>query len=227
MPLHTVGFPSAVSERTGRSRWGLTRMDVASLVIAFLYFTLPGVDHRACMQWIITHVFAGSVACCSVFGVFVVHRSLEVLGIAFFSLLYYLHDAPWTPKVVRQRLHMAKLHPQDPWPWASPDASVRELRADLHRRSVLYVTAFAVIVSLLQLVVFALVSQWDWSRGSGFSGLNWQWAWGDPLLTKADPARMPDKSTIIFQCAVSWMCSETLSYWGHRALHDTFLYKCQ
>jgi sterol desaturase/sphingolipid hydroxylase (fatty acid hydroxylase superfamily) len=67
----------------------------------------------------------------------------------------------------------------------------------------------------------SLSRHWNWSKQLG---LQWEWVSGNPELSRADPATIPSKATVAYQCLVSTFVAETGFYFAHRLLHSSRLY---
>jgi sterol desaturase/sphingolipid hydroxylase (fatty acid hydroxylase superfamily) len=217
MPLHTLGLSSVK-----RSYHGFTKDDLLSIIICTLFFTLPGVDHRSLWQWVIDHVFMGSIAAASVFGIFVFHKSTEWGGMIFYTLLYVWESRPALPGA--SRIRDARVDSQKRvWGWSDPDEKLAKKTMDLQKKSLVYIITFHACVTVFQFMLAASLIQLSWDGSTTF-GFRWEWIKGDPELTKADPLTIPEKSTIAYQCLMSTLIAETGFYWFHRLLHETRLY---
>ena len=212
MPLHTLGV------NIPRSWHGITFGDVMSCVTAILFYWQPGVDHQAVMQWIIDHWFFSSVAFCSMFGTFVSHKLLEWGGMGFYALLYLLEGYSFLPG--SKTLKAAKIDPNEPWAWTNPDVRVGEKYKSLQTKSIWYIIKYHVAVSIVQFLIFTTAISYSWSEGR----FNWNWITGHPELSRADPATIPSKATVAYQCLVSTFVAETGFYFAHRLCHETRLY---
>ena len=212
MPLHTLG----VSLPNGR--WGITFGDVMSVVTAVLYFWQPFVDHQAVMQWIIDHAFFGSVAACSILGTFVSHKLFEWGGMAWYAALYWLEGFRSVPGSAA--IAAAKIDPSTAWDWNHPDKKVGSKYSALQLKSIYYILKYHAVVCIVQFFIFTQAIQWTFSKG----WIQWDWIKGHPELSRADPATIPSKATVAYQCLVSTFVAETGFYWAHRLLHETRLY---
>jgi hypothetical protein len=86
MPLHTLGV------KIPNSFYGITFSDVMSLLTCYLFYAQPGLDPKVVMQWIIDNVFFGSLAWCSVLGIYVSHKLVEWGGMGWYTVLYRLES---------------------------------------------------------------------------------------------------------------------------------------
>lgn len=212
MPLHTIGL-----RIPGGGRLGLTWGDYISVVLTILFYWQPGVDHQAVMQWIIDNGFYGSVAACSIAGTFVSHKLLEWGGMGFYALLYKYEGYKNAPGAATIRA--AKIDQDTPWVWDQGQAAA-EKHAALERKSIKYILLYHACVCVVQFLIWTSAIQWTWSKG----GFQWEWIRGHPELSRADPALIPSKGTVAWQCLVSSFVAETGFYFAHRLLHETSLY---
>lgn len=201
MPLHTLG----VSLPNGR--WGITFGDVMSIITAVLYFWQPGIDHQAVMQWVIDHAFLGSVAACSIFGTFVSHKLFEWGGMGFYAALYWLESFRAVPGA--SAIAAGKIDPSAPWDWEHTDKKVGAKYSALQLKSIFYILKYHAVVCIVQFLIFTQAIQWTFSKG----WVQWDWIKGHPELSRADPATIPSKATVAYQCLVSTFVAETGFYW--------------
>jgi len=218
-----------------------------SVCTAILYFWQPGIDHRALMQWIIDHGFFGSIAFCSVFGTFFFHKIVEWVGLMWYSTLYTLEAKNINlPFLSVNTLKKAKLDTQEPWAWDDEDKKVGESYVDLQSRSLWYTLKYHFWVSVVQFLIFTTLITWSWNPAKGAAnaeaassnstdsssspslaaavGLEWSWIPDHPDLTRADPALLPSKAEVAYQCLMATFWAETGFYFFHRLMHETRLY---
>jgi hypothetical protein len=203
MPLHTLGV-----KIPGGGRLGVTTGDWISLVTTVLYFWQPFIDHQAVMQFIIDWGFFGSIAACSMFGTFVSHKLFEWGGMAFYAALYALEGSP-IPGV--SAISSAKIDPSAPWAWSDPDKKVGQKYETLQQKSIWYILKYHACVCIVQFLIFTTAIQYSWSDRS----FHWEWITGHPELKRADPATIPSKATVAYQCLVSTFVAET-GQWSFR-----------
>jgi len=213
MPIHTLGL------KVPGSWYGLTFADLMSCVMAYLFYFMPGVDHRALYQWFLDVPFMGSVACMAIAGTFIFHKIAEWSGLAFWEAVYSVDRSKGSLPGSRAIASM-KIDTEQPWAWDHPDKKVGEKYQELKTKSIKYIVTFHSCVAVFQFFLIYAMSNFKWVDGR----LTWSWLPDHPDYRRADPTRIPSKGTVAFQCLVSTFIAETGFYWAHRLMHETSLY---
>jgi sterol desaturase/sphingolipid hydroxylase (fatty acid hydroxylase superfamily) len=213
--LQTANMPSTaappVAGTPSKARFlGLTFADFMSLVTAYLFYAQPGIDPKVVMQFLIDNCFFGSMAFCSIIGTFASHKLFEWGGMAYYTFLYRFEN--YLPSFVAG----SRVHPVKPWPWNDENAEVGETYNKLERKSIAFIATFHAVVTVVQAIIVTSVVQWAWVANT----LQWNWIDNHPDLTRADPATIPSKATVAYQCLVSTLVAETGFYFCHRLLHN-------
>lgn len=151
------------------------------------------------------------------FGTFYSHKLLEWGGMGLYALLYLLEGFTFLPG--SKLIKAAKIDPTEPWAW-NDTTKIANAYKSLQWKSILYILKYHAVVCVVQFLIFASAINYTWSEGR----FNWSWIVGHPELKRADPATIPSKATVAYQCLVSTFVAETGFYFAHRLMHETSLY---